>query len=266
MLRRKPSPTRATPRRWFDELPDDVLILIFSQCRIDELLALRLTCSKSRSIIHDYFTTIAPSVARSSFPLSDLLLAPPNHPSLYTLNWLKGLVPQQLASILVDRHRFSHEWSQQRYGIPAEDPYGNVLRTRVANGWCALRRLSNISDEVYSLHAKSVLKSTTDLAWRVVHPSRFKFEVFRQREDMILKRRLEYIKSMPDDLAKDYKLMFMLLSSAFRTSISNYGNDYKPWIFDWGCGIDGQRLLRRGNSWLTWLVLFTHMVTCNGRC
>ncbi|KAF2729309.1 hypothetical protein EJ04DRAFT_516036, partial [Polyplosphaeria fusca] len=49
--------------------------------------------------------------------------------------------------------------------------------------------------------------------------------------------------------------MFMLLSSAFRTSISNYGEDYKPWIFDWGCGIDGQRLLRRGNSWLTWFVL-----------
>ncbi|KAF2247683.1 hypothetical protein BU26DRAFT_429771 [Trematosphaeria pertusa] len=92
-------------------------------------------------------------------------------------------------------------------------------------------------------------------AWKVVHPSRYNFDVFKQREDLILSRRLEYIKDLSDELAKDYKLTFMLLSSAFRTSISNYGDDYKPWIFDWGCGIDGQRLLRRGNSWLTWFVL-----------
>ncbi|PSN65317.1 hypothetical protein BS50DRAFT_497039 [Corynespora cassiicola Philippines] len=105
------------------------------------------------------------------------------------------------------------------------------------------------------MHAKYVLKSTADYAWKVVHPSRFKFEVFRQKEDLILKRRLEYIKELPVELARDYKLMFMLLSSAFRTSVSNYGEDFKPWLFDWGCGIDGQRLLRRGNSWLTWFVL-----------
>ncbi|KAF2800299.1 hypothetical protein K505DRAFT_320598 [Melanomma pulvis-pyrius CBS 109.77] len=255
LTRRRPSPSRQVERRWFDELPEDVLILIFSQCCIDELLSLRLTSTKTRNLIAEYLATIAPSVARSTFPLNDHLLTPRDDPTLYTIAWLKGLIPQQLAAILVDRHRFSYEWTGQRYGIPAEDPYGDVLRARVANGWCVLRRLSNISEDVYSLHAKQVLKSTTDLAWKVVHPSRFKFEVFRQREDLILKRRLEYIKGIPDDLAKDYKLMFMLLSSTFRTSVSNYGDDYKPWIFDWGCGIDGQRLLRRGNSWLTWFVL-----------
>lgn len=143
----------------------------------------------------------------------------------------------------------------QRYGIPAEDPYGNELRTRVANGWHVLRRLSLISKEVYQLHDKNVLRSTTELAWRVVHPARYKFEVFRQREDMILERRLQYIKGLYGDEAKDYKLMFQLLSSTFRTSIVNLGDDYKPWVFDWGNGIDGQRLLRRGTSWLTWFVL-----------
>jgi hypothetical protein len=256
LSRRRSSPSRDAGRRWIDELPEDVLILILCQCRIDELFTLRLTNVKLRDLTSAYIPSIAPSVARSTFPLSDVLLAPPVDPSLYTLEWLKGLIPQQLASILVDRHRFAHEWSPfARYGIPAEDPYGDELRARVANGWCVLQRLSRISREVYGMHAKNVLKSTTDLAWKVVHPSRFKFEVFRQREDLILRRRLEYIKSLPNDLAKDYKLMFMLLSSAFRTSISNYGDDYKPWIFDWGCGIDGQRLLRRGNSWLTWFVL-----------
>lgn len=253
MLRRKSSPTRPIPRRCFDELPTDILILVACQCRVDDLLSLRLTTSKIRSTIDDCMSTVAPAVARSSFPTSILLLTPPPQ---YTLRWLKSLIPQHLASILVDRHRFSHEWALQRYGIPAEDPYGNILRDRVANGWRVLRQLAKISCDVYNLDAKDVLKSSTDMAWRFVHPSRFRFEVFRKREEIILQRRLEYIKDLHNALAKDYKLMFMLLSSAFRTSISNMGDDYKPWIFDWGCGIDGQRLLRRGNSWLTYFVLY----------
>jgi hypothetical protein len=255
LTRRKVSPHRQSDRLCFESLPEDILILICSQCRIDELFALRLANSKTRNLISEYISTIAPVVARSTFPLNELLLAPREDPTTCTLKWLKELIPQQLAAILVDRHRFSHEWASQRYGIPAEDPYGDVLRARVANGWRVLRRLSKISEDVYSLDAKRVLKSTSDLAWKVFHPSRFEFEVFKQREDLIGKRRLEYITNLPYEMAKDYKLMFMLLSSAFRTSIANYGDDYKPWIFDWGCGIDGQRLLRRGNSWLTYFVL-----------
>jgi hypothetical protein len=255
VMRPKSSPHRQPDRRCFESLPEDILILIFSQCRIDELFALRLASSTIRNVISEYMTTIAPAVARSTFPLNELLLTPREDSTAYTLDWLKGLISQQLAAILVDRHRFAHEWASQRYGIPAEDPYGDALRARVANGWCVLRRLSKISEDVYKMHAKSVLKSTTDLAWKVLHPSRFEFEVFKQREDLILDRRIEYIKNLDCEMAKDYKLLFMLLSSAFRTSISNYGNDHKPWVFDWGCGIDGQRLLRRGNSWLTYFVL-----------
>ncbi|KAF2638787.1 hypothetical protein P280DRAFT_470833 [Massarina eburnea CBS 473.64] len=255
---RKPSPCRQRheqERRRFNELPDDILILIFSHCRIDELFTLRLTSSKARDIIAEYITTIAPCAARSTFPHCELLLTPLADPGAYTVEWLKGLIAQHLAAVLVDRHRFSHGWTEQRYGIPAEDAYGEELRSRVANGWRVLRRLSGISADVYTLGAKDVLKSRTDLAWKVVHPARYEFEVFKQREDLVLERRLEYIDQLSDDMAKDYKLMFMLLSSAFRTSISNLGDDHKPWIFDWSCGIDGQRLLRRGNSWLTWFVL-----------
>ncbi|ORY06392.1 hypothetical protein BCR34DRAFT_445690, partial [Clohesyomyces aquaticus] len=83
----------------------------------------------------------------------------------------------------------------------------------------------------------------------------YKFDLFQRREELVYKERIKYIGDLPLDMVKDYKLMFMLLSSVFRTSVSNYGEDYKPWIFDWGCGIDGQRLLRRGNSWLTWFLL-----------
>jgi hypothetical protein len=252
MTRCKPLLDSQPRRPCLDDLPEDILISIFSQCRIDELLALRLASSMVRNLISRYMATIAPCVARSTFPHATLLVTPPEDPSDYTVQWLTALIPQHLAAILVDRHRFT-QYAQPRYGIPAEDAYGEVLRARVANGWRVLRSLSNISEEVYS--AKNVPKSTTDIAWKVVHPSRYKFEVFQQRENLVLERRMQYINDIPDELAKDYKLLFLLLSSAFRTSISNYGDEHKPWIFDWSCGIDGQRLLRRGDSWLTWFVL-----------
>jgi hypothetical protein len=251
MPRRK---LRATGQLRLDELPEDILIIICCHCRIDELFSLRLTSSYIRDLISERIATIAPSVARSTFPLSDLLLEPLASPSCYTIEWLKGLIPLQLASILVDRHRFTHEWGE-RYGIPAEDAYGNDLRARVTNGWRVLRRLSKISEEVYQLPEKMVLKSPADLAWKVVHPTRFKFEVFEKRENLILTRRLQYINSLSNHMVQDYKVMFMLLSSVFRSSIANQGEDYTPWIFDWGNGIDCQRLLRRGTSWLTWFIL-----------
>ncbi|PVH94781.1 hypothetical protein DM02DRAFT_180913 [Periconia macrospinosa] len=252
MFSLKPPPSGGCLERpSFIDLPEDILILIFSQCRIDELFALRLTASRAHKIISEYVPTIAPCVARSTFPRCELLLTPP---SIYTFEWLKNLVPQALAAVLVDRNRFSHEWSE-RYGIPAEDPYGDELRGRIANGWRVLGQLSNISKHVYNLGAKDVLKSTKDLAWKAVHPSRYKYELVKQREDMILEKRLQYISSLSRDFARDYKLMFMLLSTAFRTSVDNHGDDHKPWIFDWSCGIDGARLLRQGNSWLTWFVL-----------
>jgi hypothetical protein len=234
MGRRKASPSRVRGRRLFDELPEDILILIFCQCHIDELLNLRLTNRTIRDIISEYIATIAPSVARATFPRSGLLLAPLDDPSLYTITWLKGLIPRHLACILVDRHRFIHGMTEQRYGIAAENAEGDGLRARVANGWRILKRLSKISQEVYHLDTKAILKSAPDSAWKdplkLVLRSRFDFEVFRRREELVLKRRVEYIQSLPYWLAMDYKLMFILLSSAFRTSISNLGDEYKPWI------------------------------------
>ncbi|KAF2119580.1 hypothetical protein BDV96DRAFT_596287 [Lophiotrema nucula] len=256
LSRRRSYSSRSAQRCWFDDLPEDVLILICSQCRIDEILKLRLTSKKIRNLISQYIATIAPASARSTFPRAQILLKPLEDRSLYTLHWLKGLIPQQLAAILVDRHRFSHEWTPERYGIPAEDDYGNDLRARVTNGFYALRHLSNISQQVYNMDEKDIVERTkTSRARKLIQPSKHDFELFRRREDMILKQRLEYIEGMSCQMARDYKLMFMLLSSVFRTSLSNHGTDYAPWIFDWGCGIDGQRLLRRGNSWLTWFVL-----------
>ena len=57
---------------------------------------------------------------------------------------------------------------------------------------------------------------------------------------------------MPERRAQNYKIMFTLLSSAFSTSFSNIGDEYAPWPFDFGDGIDAQRELRKGKTWLSW--------------
>ena len=154
----------------------------------------------------------------------------------------------------MDRHRIAHDSMQQRYGIPAEDTYGDKLRGRIANGWRVLRRLSKIAETVRNLDTPGTSKVSIDFL-QLRRTSR-KIEQDRQKEDMVLHRRLTFIDLMPIQDAKDYKLMFMLLSSSFRTSISNVGDDHKPWVFDWGSGIDGKRLFRKGSSWLAWFVLF----------
>lgn len=249
---RKTSTQRTKERVRFTDLPEDILILICSECTIDELRTLRLTDRRSRSLTSEYICTIAPSVARVTFPHShNLLLHKPLH---YTFQWLEDLVPQHLAAILVDRHRIAHDSMQQRYGIPAEDTCGNELRARIANGWRVLDRLQIISKKTHRSNVSDTSKSTSDFGIRLICPSR-KFETSRQKEDLVLERRLAFIDSMPIQDAKDYKLMFMLLSSAFRTSISNTREDHKPWVFDWGSGIDGRRLFRKGSSWLAWFVL-----------
>lgn len=246
---RKSFPRPAVERLRLHDLSDDVLILIYSQCSIECLLALRSTDRRSRDLISEYINTIAPLVARTSFPGCNNLLR--HRPLRYTIRWLRDLVPCQLAAILVDRHRIAHDAMQLRYGIPAEDAYGDELRARIVNGWCVLYRLTSISAFAPQIDD---LRPTNALLTRILCPSRI-LDMHRQKEDFILEERLRYIESMPLQDAKDYKLMFMLLSSAFRTSISNIGEEHKPWAFDWGSGIDGQRLFRKGSSWLAWFVL-----------
>jgi hypothetical protein len=256
LSRRKPPQQQTVAASSLAELPDDVLILICSQCRIDELFQLRLTSAKTRGLIDEYITTIAPSVARSTFPLNEHLLSiHANSVTPLTFQSLKALIPEQLASVLVDRHRIADEWLQLRYGIPAEDPFGDELRNRIANGWRVFRGLSNFARQEYGEVAKGTRTSRADFANRVFRPTQFKFEALKQTEDIILRRRLEYVRKLDPKHAQDYKLMFTLLSAAFSTSISNIGDKHEPWPFDFGGGIDAQRELRKGETWLSWYIL-----------
>jgi hypothetical protein len=252
---RKPPRPRTGPLNSLIDLPDDVLILICSQCRIDELFTLRLSCTKIRNLVDEYMTHIGPSVARSTFPHCEHLLSTHANTTPLTFRSLKALIPEQLASILVDRHRVVDEWMKSRYGIPAEDAFGDALRDRVARGWRVLRALSNISRAAYGSNARDTRKSPAHLANKIFRPTYSKLEAMIQTEDLILRNRLEYLDQLDTSSTRGYKDMFLLLSSAFSTSFSNLGDEHKPWPFDFGGGIDGQREIRKGSSWVSWYLL-----------
>jgi hypothetical protein len=244
---------RKTSTLAFEELPSDIVILILCQCHIDALLTLRLTSSKLHDLITERIKTIAPSVARSSFPSSKLLVTPPDGLSSYSINWLKNLIPNQLASVLVDRCRLVNPWALNGFGIPAEDARGNELRSRVANGWRVLRRLTKISEDVYAMDTNVFISGSKAL--QTTRSKSFKSVILRQREELVLKQRLAYIEKLDPQLKKDYKLMLILLSTAFNPTNTEVGDNHMPWIFDFGKGIDVPRQIRLGSSWMTWYIL-----------
>ena len=135
------------------DLPDDILLLVFSDCDIETLFALRLTCTPFCAVIQAYINTIAPSSARATFPNCDLLLTPPKNG--YTLRWLRDLIPAQLASITLDKdklRRHTYINSGFPYGIPSESDCTEATywRQRLTNGWRVLRSFHLLSARIYS--------------------------------------------------------------------------------------------------------------------
>ncbi|KAF9732699.1 hypothetical protein PMIN01_09557 [Paraphaeosphaeria minitans] len=265
-FKRRIDPTRGSQPFRLTDLPDDVLIAVLFQCRIDEIFALRGTCSIFRNVFSTYSVHIIPSVARCTFPGSKLLLEPPTAPSEYNLTWLKERIPLQLATILVDKHRliFEEQPMGPRVGIAAEDALGTVFRSRVANGWRVLGRLSIISSDIYKLDAQDILSMSNKKAtWLMVHTSRYEAEVVRLREELVLQRRLQSIETISMHEAEDYIMMFMLLSGAWRvgkrprqlSTVASVSKKDPTWPFDFGHGIDAPRMIRKGESWVTWFIL-----------
>jgi hypothetical protein len=135
------------------DLPDDVLIPIFSSCDIETLLSLRLTCTSLCAVIQTYIKTIAPAAARVTFPNCGLLLTPPEIG--YSIRWLRDLIPAQLASIILDKdklRRHPYVNSGFLYGIPSESDCAEAIhwRQRLTNGWRVLRSFYLISARAYA--------------------------------------------------------------------------------------------------------------------
>lgn len=138
--------------RELHELPDDVLILIISNTDIDAVLSLRLTCANLCSVINAYIKSIAPAVARRTFPECDVLLMPPE--SGYSFKWMRDLMPAQLSSIALDKDKLRrHPYinSGFPYGIPSESDCEEAVhwREKIATGWRMLGSFYLISKHVH---------------------------------------------------------------------------------------------------------------------
>jgi hypothetical protein len=135
------------------DIPDDILILIFCYCDIDTVLAARLACTTYASVIQLYIKVIAPRAAGNTFPGCGLILLEPEEG--YSLRWLRGRIPTQLASIILDKdklRRFPYTNAGFPYGIPSESDCEEAIywRARVANGWRVLRSMHLISKGIYA--------------------------------------------------------------------------------------------------------------------
>jgi hypothetical protein len=136
------------------QLPVEIIELVFRHTVIDDLLSLRLVCHSFRTIIDARIESLGKQVARNTFPKARLLLRPsPN--GICDFKWLKSLIPKRLAAIIVDKHRNRNRNRNRNYGvvtgIPAEEVFGDELRSKVENGWRVFKRLSNISKTVYTM-------------------------------------------------------------------------------------------------------------------
>jgi hypothetical protein len=135
----------------FHELPDDVLCVILQQTDLESLFALRLVCKPLQDLISIYISSIAPAVARNTFQDTAPLLL--RRPRRYDIEWLAGLFPRYLATVIIDRYGLNADGENTGQHnclrIPAVADEGDVLRKRVANGFQVMMRLSLISKEAY---------------------------------------------------------------------------------------------------------------------
>ena len=254
-------------------LSDDILILVCRYVQINDIFYLRQTARRLATFVLSYSVHIAPSIARNTFPNADLLLRGPEIGSC-EFSWLKSLVPQYLAAVLVDRYRLrSPDVFAEYYGVPAESELGDGPRARVASGWRVLKRLSDISREVYRLPESRVprrpLKGQFNRAvkLRFLSTGHHAADILERREDLKLKRRLVYLNDLDRQHIEDYTLMYGLLLGAFKTDhdppsarmVYCYGpppsraDDGADDVFDWG-GRRGRRV-HNGNSWINSFIL-----------
>ncbi|KIV99969.1 uncharacterized protein PV09_08480 [Verruconis gallopava] len=210
------------------ELPDDVVILVLQRCRILDIFNLRLTCRHVENTISAYEKTIVPEVAQTTFPRPENDHLYWSAGEDYSLRWLKGFIPRYLAATLLEGPSFRSVKFLGWSSIMSIDPLGDELRSRLANGWCIVKKLSNISQAVYSPPVTRLANSFNAQTWSHIQSSLHSrlalgkgretqdFAFISQKEEMIATRRREYIASLSKADAASYMLLIRLLSKAIR--------------------------------------------------
>lgn len=234
------------------ELPDDILVLVLSQCDTETIFAVQATCTSLRAVICEYIATIAAKASRNTYPGCEQLTLQPEEG--YSLEWLRGLEFRQLASIMLDKDKLRmhpYIFAGFPYGIPSESDCGEAKAWRIAisTGWWMVSTFSMISRSVYGkedseLQRPNVLRRASSSIksskwWQVMacpyagctehgvkqilkSDSRQDkkqgddIEIMRIRESIILEERLAVLEKMPDQALVYYTYLWRLLSHVFR--------------------------------------------------
>ena len=212
----------------FAALPEDILVLIFQSCRVHDIFSLRLTNRHSHHVLSRYSRSILPAVARATVPGNDVYILLHQTNGYHDLRSLKQLIPTFLATTLLANPSFRSTASIGWSSIAEWDPLGDELRERLQNGWKVIKKLSNISQKLYSPPILQLSNSFNRQTWSSIenslqnrltlgHGSQGQnFSFISQKEDMILARRLAYVESMSEADAASYMLVIRLLSKCIR--------------------------------------------------
>jgi hypothetical protein len=231
---------------------------------IETLLCIRHTCGNFLRITTAYERSISQTLAKKLFPQQKHLVEQTVE-NQYTITWLIHLVPRQLAAILVDRHRAVLD--PHMYGIPAEDPAGDPLRARVANGFCILHRLSSISQHVHKIELATHLalggsdpapiRRRSSLGSKIssfITPA--DVALAKKRETLILDRRLELVRTLSERDREDYQILSIFLIGCFEhlwSPPATMRETVPDGPFDWG--MPPRRWMGRKDSWVNWFIL-----------
>jgi hypothetical protein len=248
-------------------LADDLLILVCRYLTLQDVFQLRQTCHRFAAFILSNVNHISLLVARNTFPDTDRLWKV-QRGSTRDFLWLKSLVPKYLAAVLVDKYRLvSPDIHLDEFGIPAESERGDGPRARVESGLRVLKKLSDISQDVYRLPESHIpnkpLKERIIRAIKLQNflADRKRLDLIERRETLIGLRRQSYLNELDSEEVVQYSLMFQLLLKVFKTnhdpasariSHFNYFKYVGPDAFDWA-GSAGKRM-RQGDSWVLWFI------------
>ncbi|KAF2846881.1 hypothetical protein T440DRAFT_540304 [Plenodomus tracheiphilus IPT5] len=237
------------------ELPDDILIAVISTCDVQTILSVRLSCASFCAIVSNYINTIAPAVARYTFPQCDVLLKRPT--AGYSIRWLRDLLHLYLASVVLDKDKLrrSPYWNSGfPYGIPSESGCELAVqwRKRIATGWRVLKSFHLVSQNVYDdrtrekrrpsalgrlsggLRSSRLWQSVScpylecaehrmldgrdrrESRWGPNSTKEDRYEHLKRRESKILKQRLNLLEQLKDDDLLSYVYLWRLLLWTFR--------------------------------------------------
>ena len=133
----------------FNDLPQDVLVLVLSYLDIWDVFSARLVNKTLQAVLLSSIRTISRQVCLNTFP-DDRQLArkPANGSGEWDFDWLRDRIPRKLAALLLEHGERS---------IPAEAEWGEVARYRVTRGWKVLQQLSARYREVYEMDEDTLM-------------------------------------------------------------------------------------------------------------